>query len=208
MAWELLPWIPGSMSLGQGCTAVTFLGGFEAKRLSIAAKATWFPRQAGLKSSGMCKLFSCQETEFPLLKRWDCVLGRHSRVLNSEERCSFSNFLRVPWNTNMEGGSCPPSPSFYLGNHWGGPKCSSKYLHSSCPWATFYFALGCPRGFPEWVSRPSQTLLLWKGYGEILIGKLLPIVKEPHIQWIINVSYLKGIYKVSDEGFQFSTVLL
>lgn len=31
MACKLLAWIPGSASLGLGCTAVTFLGGFEAE---------------------------------------------------------------------------------------------------------------------------------------------------------------------------------
>lgn len=148
MACKFLAWIPGSASLGLGCTAVTFLGGFETKRLSAAAKATWLPRKAGLKSSGMCKLFSCQETEFPPLKWWDLVLELHLRVLNSEEGCSFSNSLRVPWNTNTEGGSSLCTPTFYLGKHRGGPQGSPKCLHS-CPDVTFDFALGWPRGLLE-----------------------------------------------------------
>ena len=169
MACKLLAWIPGSTSLGLGCTAVTFLGGFEAKRLSAAAKATWLPRKAGLKSSGMCKLFSCQETEFPPLKWWDRVLELHLRVLNSKEGCSFSNSLRVPWNTNTEGGGYLRTPRFYLGEHPGGPQGRSKCLYSRCPGVTFDLALGWPRGLLEAAVDPyrfcccgKDECLLWK----------------------------------------------
>lgn len=41
----------------------------------------------------------------------------------------------------------------------------------------------------------TDFLLLWKIRGETFIGKFLPIAVLPHIQLVINISYLKGSYK-------------
>ena len=186
MACKLLAWIPGSTSLGLGCTAVTFLGGFEAKRLSAAAKATWLPRKAGLKSSGMCKLFSCQETEFPPLKWWDRVLELQLRVLNSKEGCSFSNSLRVPWNTNTEGGATYAHPDSTWVNIQGDLRAAPSAFILVVLASLLILLWDDPEG--SWKRQGTITDSVVVERMSVFFGKLLPVVKASHIQSIVSDS--------------------
>lgn len=117
------------------------------------------------------------ETALPVLTWQDCVLEWHSRVLNSEERGSFSNQQALAEPQGISAwrvGVAWRHPASMWATTDKDPSVMPKDAFILSVLMPFLFLLQeDPRGFPECLSSPSQAVAverMWRECGETFPG--------------------------------------